>query len=59
MDYFDMFYNPRKNDVDQSLMNMVLERKLKIFIGHNKQVDLKKRIRIDYPDVFTRGNDEE
>ena len=52
MMYFDKFYNADKDDVDQELMNMFLERKLKIVIGHNKQVSLKKRIKYDHPDRF-------
>lgn len=52
MIHFDKFYNADKDDVDQELMTMILERKLKIFIGHNKQVSLKKRIKYDFPDRF-------
>jgi hypothetical protein len=52
MDYFDKFYNVDKNDVDQDIMALVLERELRIKLGHNKQVRLKKQIKYDYPNLF-------
>jgi len=52
MDDFDKFYNIDKNDIDQDIMALVLEREHKIKLGHNKQVRLKKQIRYDYPNLF-------
>jgi hypothetical protein len=52
MDYFDKFYYVDKNDVDQDIMALVLERELRIKLGHNKQVRLKKQIKYDYPNLF-------
>jgi len=52
MDYFDKFYNVEKNDVDQHIMALVLERELRIKLGHNKQLRLKKQIKYDYPNLF-------
>lgn len=53
--YFDKFYDVDKDNIDQDIMAIVLERECKIRIGHNKQVRLKKQIRYDHPDLFDKS----
>lgn len=50
--FFDKFYNHDKDTIYQDIMAIVLERELKIRIGHNKQVRLKKQIRYNHPELF-------
>ncbi len=52
IDYFDIYYNPDKNDIDVDLLAMAVKRKLGLRIGHNKTYRLKKQIMFDHPNLF-------
>ncbi len=55
IDYFDIFYNVDKNDIDIDLLAMAAKRKLGIRLGHNKTYRLKKQIMFDYPQLFAEA----
>ena len=50
LDYFDIFNNVDKNDID--LLAMARKRKLNIRLGHNNIYGLKKQILFDNPNLF-------
>jgi len=52
LDYFDIFYNVDKNDIDVDLLAMAVKRKLGVRLGHNKTYRLKKQIMFDHPKLF-------
>lgn len=52
IDYFDKFYNPDKNIIDIDMLEIVLRRELKIYVGQNKRYRLAKQIKYDHPDLF-------
>jgi len=52
INYFDIFYNVDKNDIDVDLLAMATKRKLGIRLGHNKVYRLKKQILFDHPELF-------
>ena len=52
LDYFDIFYNVDKNDIDIDLLAMAAKRKLGVRLGHNKTYRLKKQIMFDHPNLF-------
>ena len=57
MVHFDKFYNPDKDDVDLDLLAIILKRNCQIKIGHNKLYRLKKQIRFDHPDHFSKPDE--
>ncbi len=52
LDYFDIFYNVDKNNIDVDLLAMAVKRKLGVRLGHNKIYRLKKQIIFDHPKLF-------
>ena len=52
MKYWDKFYVEDKSKIDTELLAVILWRKEKIRIGHNKLQRLKKQIEYDHPDFF-------
>lgn len=52
IDYFDKFYNPDKNIIDIDMLEIVLRRELKMYVGQNKRYRLAKQIKYDHPDLF-------
>ncbi len=52
LDYFDIYYNVDKNDIDVDLLAMAVKRKLGVRLGHNKTYRLKKQIMFDHPKMF-------
>lgn len=52
LDYFDIFYNVDKNDIDIDLLAMAVKRNLGVRLGHNKTYRLKKQIMFDHPKLF-------
>ena len=55
INYFDIFYNVDKNDIDVDLLAMVAKRNLGIRLGHNKVYRLKKQIIFEYWDFNYPG----
>ncbi len=52
IDYFDKFYNPDKNIIDIDMLEIVLRRESKIYVGQNKRYRLAKQIKYDHPKLF-------
>ena len=49
---YDNYYNVNRNTIDVDLMAIILKRKYKILLGHNKLYHLAKQIRYDHPEIF-------
>lgn len=52
MVYFDKFFNVDKGSIDIEKMKLVLQKEMRIRIGHNRAYQLRKLIEYDYPDRF-------
>ena len=52
LEYFDVYYNVDKNDIDIDLLAMAVKRNLGVKLGHNKTYRLKKQIMFDHPNLF-------
>jgi len=50
--HFDKYYDKDKDKIDKDLLAVILKRKYRIGIGHNKLYRLSAQIRYDHPELF-------
>lgn len=57
--HFDEFYDKDKGKIDVEIMKIVLRKKEKIKLGHNRAYELVNYLAYDYPDRFPKIDDKE